>query len=117
MDKNNQLLNLSQINEITSEDPGFKKELIGIFLSQIPEFLKNMKLFFSEQNLEGLARESHTAKSSVLIFGMENTGMLLKQIQNLAEKENANEIPSLLKQVETDLIEAFSQLDETIKNL
>jgi len=117
MSKTSQLLDLSQIEEITATDPSLKKELISIFQCQIPEFIRNMKSFFQNGNLESLAREAHTAKSSVLIFGMQSTGNLLKDIQLLAEQNKTNELQQPLKQVEADLIVASHQLDEITQNL
>jgi hypothetical protein len=68
-------------------------------LKQIPEFINNMKKYLDDNNMEYLAREAHTAKSSVLIFGMENTGLLLKDIQFLEteRQQYSTEIPSLKK--------------------
>ena len=99
-------MDLQEINKITDGDKNFKKELIEIFLKQIDEFIIKMNTYFEDNKMENLAREAHTAKSSVLIFGMEDTGMLLKDIQFLAESNNTAEIPSLIKKVENDLNEA-----------
>jgi hypothetical protein len=65
--------------------------------------------------MEKLAREAHTAKSSALIFGMENTGKLLKEIQQWAENKMALEISPALKEVETELRKAEAELMEVLK--
>ena len=75
-----------------------------------------MNKYLDDNNMENLAREAHTAKSSVLIFGMEDTGLLLKDIQFLAESSNTTEIPSLIKKVENDLNEAKEVLLNDQKN-
>ena len=80
-------IDLNHLNSITNGDENFKKELIGIFLNQIPVFIHNMKDYLDNNKMEKLAREAHTAKSSALIFGMENTGKLLKEIQYWAENK------------------------------
>jgi HPt (histidine-containing phosphotransfer) domain-containing protein len=67
-------VNLGYLEEISGGDTNFQKELIGIFLTQIPEFITNMHKFLIEKEIEELAKEAHTAKSSVLIFMMEETG-------------------------------------------
>ncbi len=117
MNKTNQLLDFSQIDEITKGDLKFRKELIEIFMEQIFEFIDNMNKHLSSGNLEQLARESHTAKSSAMIFGMENTGHLLKKIQLLAEEKKSGEIPQFLLQVESNFKKAHNQLNEIIKTL
>ena len=99
-------MDLQEINKITGGDKSFKKELIEIFLKQIDEFIIKMNTYLDDNKMENLAREAHTAKSSVLIFGMDDTGLLLKDIQYLAESNKTAEIPSLIKKVENDLNEA-----------
>jgi HPt (histidine-containing phosphotransfer) domain-containing protein len=110
MNSNLKTIDFSHLNSITSGDESFKKELIGIFLEQIPVFIHNMKKFLGNNNLEKLAREAHTAKSSVLIFGMANSGRLLKEIQFLAESNKSTEIQPVLEEVETELKQAKTEL-------
>jgi HPt (histidine-containing phosphotransfer) domain-containing protein len=96
-------VNLNYLDEIAAGDENFKKDLVKIFLQQLPGFISNMKKFHAENDLSSLAREAHTAKSSVLIFGMEDTGAGLKKIQLLAEEKNTKQIPEILNQVLTDM--------------
>lgn len=115
MNSNLMTIDLNHLNSITNGDENFKKELIGIFLNQIPVFIHNMKDYFDNNKMEKLAREAHTAKSSALIFGMENTGKLLKEIQHWAENKMAQEIAPALKEVETELRKAEAELMEVLK--
>jgi HPt (histidine-containing phosphotransfer) domain-containing protein len=110
MSSNLKTIDFSHLNSITGSDEIFKKELIGIFLEQIPIFINNMNQYFDDNEMEKLAREAHTAKSSVLIFGMENAGRLLKEIQLLAENKKKTEIQPVLKQVELELSQAKTEL-------
>ena len=91
-------------------DKDFKKELIDIFLEQIPEFISNMKKFYAEGEILLLAKEAHTAKSSVLIFGMANTGKDLKEIQSQGEDNKVEQLQSLIESVESNLILAEKEL-------
>ena len=116
MQEQNQLVDLSQIDQISSGDPIFKNEMIEIFKGQIPEFLENIHTFWGNDEMENLAREVHTAKSSVLIFGMETTAKNLKKIQYLAENDDKKEIPALIEMVEVDLKEALNYLSGLKKN-
>ncbi len=103
-------VNLSYLEEISGGDTNFQQELIGIFLNQIPVFISNLQDFFSDKDNENLAKEAHTAKSSVLIFMMEKTGNNLKQIQLLAENRQSEQIPFLLTKVKKDLTNAAEEL-------
>jgi HPt (histidine-containing phosphotransfer) domain-containing protein len=105
-------VNLDYLDDISGGDVNFKRELIGIFLKQIPEFMKNLYYFLRENKYEDLAKEAHTAKSSVLIFMMEETGKDLKKIQLLAENNQTEDIPSLIEKVRTELDGATKELTE-----
>jgi len=115
MNNNLKIIDFSHLDTIVGGDENFKKELIAIFLEQIPEFINNMNKFFNKNKSEKLAREAHTAKSSVMIFGMTNTGMLLKDIQLWAENNKFAEVEPALKQVEIDLNQAKTDLENALK--
>lgn len=117
MDGHFDQVNLNYLNDISGGDSNFKKELIGIFLNQIPEFIKNLHKFLIEKQIEELAKEAHTAKSSVLIFMMEDTGKNLKQIQLLAENNQTEEISALLLEVKMALNHASKELNEYLNLL
>lgn len=115
MNNNLQTINHKHLDNIANGDENFKKELMGIFMKQIPVFVDNMNDFFAANNMEKLSREAHTAKSSVLIFGMENTGKLLKDIQFFAEKNQVSEIEPALKQVDLEMNRAKDELAKMLK--
>lgn len=117
MDGQIQYVNLDYLDDISGGDANFKKELIGIFLTQIPEFIRNLYEYFEHGKLEDLAKEAHTAKSSVLIFNMEQTGANLKKIQLLSENNQTEKIPTIILQVEKDLKNAVKELTVYLKEL
>lgn len=104
-----------QIDAIAGGDSDFKKELINIFLEQIPEFDSNLNSFLAEKEWEKLAREAHTAKSSVLTFGMKEAGTLCKEIQLHAENNEFDLLPELVSKVLSQLRAAVAELED-LKN-
>jgi HPt (histidine-containing phosphotransfer) domain-containing protein len=112
-----QQINIEQLDSVSFGDKEFKKELIEIFLKQIPEFISNMNKFFAEGDLTNLAKEAHTAKSSALIFDMKNTGESLKKIQLLSEDETVEPLSHLIKKVNIELNEAAKQLQVILSEL
>jgi HPt (histidine-containing phosphotransfer) domain-containing protein len=112
MDNKFQQISIEQLDSVSFGDIEFKKELIEIFLEQIPEFISNMNKFFAKNDWENLAKEAHTAKSSSLIFGMTSTGTSLKDIQLQAEKSILDQLPALLNKVESELKDAEKQLKD-----
>lgn len=110
MDKQLNYIQTKQIDAIAAGDNGFKVELITIFLEQIEEFVSNMKAFLTEENWILLAREAHTAKSSAMTFGMEETGQLLKTIQLDCEAKKLKNVSKLVAQATADLQQAVPEL-------
>jgi len=107
---------MSYVEEIANGDIEFKKELINIFIKQIPDFISNMKKYLNEGNHEALAKEAHTAKSSAMIFLMEETGNILRKIQSNAKKGDREKLLSLIKKVEDKLNKASGELSAYLKN-
>ncbi|GAB1450271.1 hypothetical protein MASR2M47_03270 [Draconibacterium sp.] len=110
MDNNSHTIDFKSLNSVANDDEDFKKELIAIFLEQIPVFIDNLNQLFIQNNLEKLGREAHTAKSSVMIFGMTKTGKLLNQIENWSADNNNEDIGRALKIVEMDFLQAKVEL-------
>lgn len=101
---------LDYLDEIANGNIEFKKELISIFIKQIPGFINNMKKYLSENNYEALAKEAHTAKSSVMIFMMEETEDILKKIQILAQKGDKANLTSMINKADRRLKKASEEL-------
>lgn len=110
-------IHTKHIESIASGDNEFMKELVDIFLAQIPEFISKMQSSLDAQDWQILAREAHTAKSSVLTFGMDDTGSLLKKIQLKAQADELVEIPDMVKQAIEQLEAAVPELLELKKSL
>jgi len=110
-------INTKHLDAIASGDKEFLNEMADIFLSQIPEFISKMKSLLAEDNWEMLAREAHTAKSSVLTFGMDETGKLLKNIQLEAEAGHLDELPQMVHTAVEQIEAAVPELQEFKRSL
>ena len=73
--------NLDYLRSITGGDRDSIREIIELFIEQVPEFIGNLKKHLSEKNYADLGKEAHKAKSSVMILGMEDLGHDLKSLQ------------------------------------
>ncbi len=110
-----QNINPSQLETLAGGDTEFVKEMAEIFLEQIDEFVTNMRSFLNDKNWEKLAREAHTAKSSAMTFGMENTGTLLKNIQLECEAGNLVDVPQMVEDATAQLEAAIPELNQILK--
>lgn len=115
MSESFQHINTKQVEEISGGDKDFLKELVDIFLEQIPDFVQKIAASFETENWPVLAREAHTAKSSAMTFGMDDTGVLLKKIQLDCEANQFENVPDMVKQVIQQLEAAVPEL-ESLKN-
>lgn len=110
MNNSFQQISIEQLDSVSFGDNEFKKELIEIFMEQIPVFISNMKKFYADGDLTNLGKEAHTAKSSVLIFGMTNAGNSLKEIQHQSENKEVEQLQNLIESVVLELNIAEKEL-------
>lgn len=78
------ITDLNYLQEIAQGDDVFIREIIHTFIRQVPEFAENMRTHLHEKEYNLLAKEAHTAKSSVIIFGLHDLGKRLKELQLMA---------------------------------
>lgn len=112
------LTNLSYLNEVTGGEAEVTKEFIQMFLDQIPEFRDGLQNFLKEKKYKELGELAHKAKSSVMTFGMEELGVMLKKLQLKTQvlenidsyDKDVNEFVSKINQAEKELLEEMKKL-------
>ncbi|MDX8340908.1 Hpt domain-containing protein [Draconibacterium sp. IB214405] len=114
MSNNFKHINPTQIETLAGGDQEFVKEMAEIFLEQIDEFVANMSSFLEAENWEKLAREAHTAKSSAMTFGMDDTGTLLKNIQVECQAGNLDDVPKMVEDAIAQLQAAIPELNQLL---
>ena len=112
------IIDLSYLKEVSSGDPQFMKEMIEIFMDQVPEFISNMENFYNSGEYIDLGKEAHKAKSSVIIVGMNDLGAKMKELQILTEKnENVESYPDYIEEFKTKCSQAVDELNEFISSI
>ena len=86
-----EIIDLTYICEMSGDNQKIIKEMITIFLEQIPEFLDEMNSCHSSKDWHNLGMIAHKAKSSVAIMGMEKQSNDLKTLELLAKEEKDTE--------------------------
>lgn len=111
-----QEINLSYLESIADGDQEIIKELIIIFLDQVPEFTEGFKKSFSTKNWKELASIAHKAKSSVLSMGMNELGNIdLKNLELIAKTFRIKELEKSGK-LEAKEQEEFESLLRSLSN-
>ncbi len=112
------ITDLSYLTEVSSGDPDFINEMITIFFSQVPEFIENMEKHFQEGNYIDLGKEAHKAKSSVLIVGMNDLGVKMKELQIFTENNEKIELyRSYIDDFTSSCLQAVEELKEYLETL
>ncbi len=78
---------LSYLEAMTEGDKGLIKELIGIFSTQVEEYITQMRKFLDEKNWGELSKLAHKVKSTVAIMGMKDLSEKMKELELLSKKK------------------------------
>ena len=110
--------NLDYLRNITGGDRESIREIILLFIEQVPEFIGNMKKHLEEKNYTELGREAHKAKSSVMILGMEDLGHDLKALQLATINRTGEETyGEHFKRFERECLMAVTELQHELLNM
>ncbi len=105
-------INLNYLESITDGSQELIKELVSIFIEQIPEFREGFEEGLSQKDWAKVAAVAHKAKSSVMSMGMDDLGNTdLKNLELLAKllkidelahtENNSEEILQLRKSIDS----------------
>ena len=115
MDKNNRYVDLSYLENMSGGSQELVKEMVEIFVAQIPEFILDMKNYLEKKDYQSLGLLAHKAKSSVAIMGMEELAQHLKDFELLAKDElDIEKYPLFIDKFEKDCNEAIEELQKII---
>jgi HPt (histidine-containing phosphotransfer) domain-containing protein len=111
-------VDLQYLNEISGGNSELLIEMIEIFNSEVPGYLKLMNEFYENGNWEALGKLAHKAKASASIMGMKQLAIELRDLELLAqESKDIQSYPSLLHSIENKFIAAIEELKLFAKNL
>lgn len=110
--------NLDYLRNITGGDSQSMREIIELFIEQVPEFIANLKKHLDEKSYLALGKEAHKAKSSVMILGMDDLGHELKSLQ-LATISGTKEetYPKYVTRFENECLIAIAELQQELLKL
>lgn len=109
-----QEIDLTYLESIADGDVEIIKELITIFLEQVPEFTNGFDKSLSRKDWKGIAALAHKAKSSVISMGMNTLGNTeLKNLELVAKQIRINE----LKQIQNSDSREKEELSQLIRGL
>lgn len=95
------VINLTYLNEISKGDKNFIDEMIGIFLSETPDEIKELEKAINHADFEKIRAISHHLKSTVPFVGLDLViGPELAKIEDFAlNKKEIETISNHFKKV------------------
>ncbi len=105
-------IDLKYLNDISGDDKELILEMIQIFRSEVPGYIKLMNEFYENRKWEALGKLSHKARASASIMGMKQLADELKNLELLAqEKKDTQLYISFLRSIENQFLAAIEELE------
>jgi HPt (histidine-containing phosphotransfer) domain-containing protein len=90
---------LDTLRELNPDDPSFLRELIDVFLEDVPQRLAELERALASQDAALFTRAAHTIKGSCSNFGAANLAHLAFEMEKLGKAgtlaEGAAHLPAL----------------------
>ena len=108
-----QFINPSHLDSVTGGDEKFKKELIDVFIQQLPTLLVGLEKALQDKDYKQLSAIAHKTKSSVALMGIES---LRTDMAELEQKAKTGDDVELYKTLVTKFLSASTDVLTEIEN-
>jgi hypothetical protein len=110
------MIDLSYLKTTTENDPIVIKDLIKLFLEQLPDLKKNLLNAYENRNWKALKEASHKAKSSFQIIGAYDQADELKKMEIMSvENRPKQDYDILIRNFKNTCKQIVHELEEVIK--
>jgi len=87
MEQSTPKFDLSYLKDLSQGDEEFEKEMLGIFLQEVPEGLHLLEEKLAQAQWIEASKEVHKLKSKIRLLGMESIKVYADEIENNLKKE------------------------------
>ncbi len=84
------MIDLGYLRTTIGNDTDVIKEIINLFISQLPDLQKDILSSYENKNWKAFRDAAHKAKNSFNILGIKNTADKLRRIEILADEKTDN---------------------------
>lgn len=110
--------NLNYLRTITDGNKQVIREMIEMFVLQVPVFIKNLNEFYQTGQYTALGKEAHKSKSSLQIMGMAELEKEMKTLQlKTIEKTDIESYPDHIRHFEAQCKGAIEELQAELAKL
>jgi len=110
-------INIEYLDSVSGGDPEIINEIVVMFKDQSIEIYNEMQSHLAEKKYSLLGSLAHKAKSSVLIMGMNDLGLMLKTLELQANDGIGSELyESHIKRFKVETDAAVMELEDLVSN-
>lgn len=111
-------INVTYLEEVCGGSKEIIKEMVDIFIEQVPEFYSEMRSLLDDKKYQDLGLLAHKAKSSVAIIGMDYLARKLKELELIAkEGEKVETYEDYLSEFKSETGKAVKELNTYLNNI
>ncbi len=111
-------INLDYLNEMTDGSKDLKRDLICMFIKQIPVFSEQLDEYYKQGDYNSLGKLAHKIKSSVAMMGISELTTDMKTLEYITkEGKNKGKYPFFISKFKTISKEAIEELNNILLNL
>lgn len=111
-------VNLNFLREISEGSNDLMRDLISMFINQVPTFSEQMDVYLKNEDYSTLAKLAHKIKNSVAMMGIEELTNDMKKLETLCNtKPNFKEIESVVNRFKSISAEASDELRMILETL
>lgn len=111
-------VNLSFLKEISEGSNDLMRDLINMFINQVPTFCEQMDAYLKNEDYCTLAKLAHKIKNSVAMMGIEELTIDMKKLETLCNtKPNFKEIETMVNRFKSISAEASDELRIILETL
>ncbi len=111
-------INLEYLNEISDGSTDLVRDLISMFINQVPTFSEQLDRFYQNGDYISLGKLAHKIKSSVAMMGISELATDMKILENIAKDgKNIDNYPAYISKFKSISGEAIIELNNILINL
>lgn len=109
---------LSLLRAHLNNDKQQIKEMLELFLDNLPNDLKELTLLCKKGDTQNIRKIAHKTKSSVKLFGLNEAGDMLQQIETMSSENDAkNQLETMVERLNQLMKHEFQSLRNDLARL
>jgi len=106
---------LSYLNQVFQGNQVMIKQIISMFIQQVPSYIGEMEDCVMRMELDSLHPLAHKAKSSISMLGLKDMEELILSIEHKSKNNvDINELPELVEKVSAECMDIKTQLEKLL---